>query len=81
MAARATQHVENMIEVYPERATLDIPKNDDQVVFRRQTRRRRDLADPRPAFGALRPEQIRGDRSARGLAVPRPSGTRGMLDR
>src|SRR5204863_15677 len=32
MAASGDQHG-SMIEVYPERATLDIPKKDDQVVF------------------------------------------------
>src|SRR5580700_7873236 len=32
MAASGDAHG-TMIEVYPERATLDIPKNDDQVVF------------------------------------------------
>jgi hypothetical protein len=32
MAASGDEHG-SMIEVYPERATLDIPKNDDQVVF------------------------------------------------
>ena len=32
MAANGDAHG-TMIEVYPERATLDIPKNDDQVVF------------------------------------------------
>jgi hypothetical protein len=32
MAANGDAHG-TMIEVYPERATLDIPKNDDQLVF------------------------------------------------
>src|SRR5215467_10311355 len=32
MAASGDRHG-SMIEVYPERATLDIPPNDDQVVF------------------------------------------------
>jgi hypothetical protein len=36
MAASGDTHG-SMIEVYPERATLDIPANDDQVVFGENT--------------------------------------------
>jgi hypothetical protein len=35
MAASGDEHG-TMIEVYPEQATLEVPKNDDQVVFGRQ---------------------------------------------
>src|SRR5580704_8880543 len=70
MAASGDAHG-TMIEVYPERATLDIPKNDDQVVFG-------DNASPPETWPfhvllsvPLQPKQIESERARAG--APRPS--------
>ena len=57
-AFMATGSDGSMIEVYPDRATLDIPANDDQVVFGERSDAAADLAVPHPAVGAALAEEV-----------------------
>ena len=66
MAASGDEHG-TMIEVYPEQATLEVPANDDQVVFGKQAAPQR-LAVSCAGLGAAEPRGGRADRRARGLA-------------
>lgn len=74
-----------MIEVYPERATLDIPPNDDQVVFGKNTAPPQTWPFHMLLSVAREPGRDRGHRGARGLACkdlrPRHAGAKAVFSR
>jgi hypothetical protein len=83
MAASGDAHG-SMIEVYPERATLDIPDRDDQVVFGENQAPPQNWPFHVLLSVPLQPEG-RADRRARGLARkdlwPGHEGPRAVLPR